>query len=173
MSAISPEKLKAGLDKYATAPEHENTLLVFELSGEHCALEAGYVRSIVHVPPRITRVPNSPDHIQGVMNLRGSIIPVLDCAIKMNGMTTSREGESRIVVVEYEEVMFGIFVEAVREVRVVYDSQIEMPDSSKAGSISVEYVTGIAKMDDGRLIVMLDLNALFGIDELITEEDNY
>ena len=152
--------------------EKENILLVFELAGENCGLEAEFVRTIVTVPPRITRIPNSPDYVTGVINLRGSIIPVLDCQIKMNGMATDRGGESRIVVVEYESVMFGIFVEAVREVRTVYESQIEMPDASRTGSIDMDYVVGIAKMDDGRLIVMLDLNTLFGIDELIMQEDN-
>lgn len=160
-------------NKYeAEKPEHENTLLVFELAGEHCGLEANNVRSIVTLPPRITRVPNSPDYIPGVINLRGSIIPVLDCSVKMNGMPTHRGNESRIVVVEYDGIMFGIFVEAVREVRVIYDSQIEMPDASKTGSVAMEYVTGIAKMDDGRLIVILDLHSLFGIDELTSEDEN-
>ncbi len=151
--------------------EKENILLVFELAGENCGLEANYVRTIVTVPPRITRIPNSPGYVTGVINLRGSIIPVLDCQVKMNGMSTSREGDARIVVVEYEGVMFGIFVENVREVRTVYESQIETPDASRTGSIDMDYVVGIAKMDDGRLIVMLDLNTLFGIDEIM-QEDN-
>lgn len=151
--------------------EKENILLVFELAGENCGLEANYVRTIVTVPPRITRIPNSPNYVTGVINLRGSIIPILDCQVKMNGMTTSREGDARIVVVEYEGVMFGIFVENVREVRTVYESQIETPDASRTGAIDMDYVVGIAKMDDGRLIVMLDLNTLFGIDEIM-QEDN-
>ncbi len=152
--------------------EKENILLVFELAGENCGLEANYVRSIVTIPPRITRIPTSPDYVTGVFNLRGSIIPVLDCQVKMTGMETNRDGEARVVVVEYEGVMFGIFVEAVREVRTVYESQIETPDASRTGSIDINYVIGIAKMDDGRLIVMLDLNTLFGIDELISLEDD-
>lgn len=152
--------------------DRESILLVFELAGESCGIEANYVRSIVTMPPRITRIPNSPDYVAGVINLRGSIIPVLDCQIKANGRPTSREGEARVVVVEYEDVMFGIFVEAVREVHKIYDSQIDMPDASRTGPIDADYVTGIAKMDDGRLIVMLDLNSLFDIDELTSEEDN-
>ena len=152
--------------------EKENILLVFELAGESCGLEAEFVRSIVTVPPRITRVPNSPDYVVGVFNLRGSIIPVLDCQVKMNGMETNREGEARIVVAEYEGVMFGFFVEAVREVRTVYESQIEMPGAAHTGPIDMDYVIGIAKMDDGRLIVMLDLNTLFDIDELILQDES-
>jgi purine-binding chemotaxis protein CheW len=151
--------------------EPERTLLVFDLVGEHCGLDVNLVREIVHVPPRISRVPNAPHYVRGVINLRGTVIPVLDCALKMGGSYTDNTSESRIVVAEFEGIQFGVLVDAVREVRSVADSLIEARDSSKDGSISTDYVTGIAKMDDGRLIVLLDLAALFDINELLEEEN--
>jgi len=151
--------------------EQVRTLLVFDLVGEHCGLPVNLVREIVHVPPRITRVPNAPHYVRGVINLRGTVIPVLDCAIKMGGSATGHSGESRIVVAEFEGIQFGVLVDAVREVKTVPDSLVETSDMSGAGDISANYVTGVAKMEDGRLIVLLDLALLFDITELLEEEE--
>lgn len=159
-----------GTEEGAT-PKAERTLLVFDLVGEQCGLDVNLVREIVHVPPRITRVPNAPDYVRGVINLRGTVIPVLDCALKMSGSWTENAGESRIVVAECEGIQFGVLVDAVREVRSVPDSLVETEASSNSGSIGTDYVMGVAKMEDGRLIVLLDLAALFDITELLEEEN--
>ena len=151
--------------------ENEKTLLVFDLAGEHCGLDVGLIREIVHVPPRVTRVPNAPPYVRGVVNLRGTVIPVLDCIQKMNGGRTEDTSESRIVVAEFEGIAFGVIVDGVREVRSISESLIETGERTKAGSIGSEYILGVAKMEDGRLIVLLDLASLFEIDELL-EEDN-
>ncbi|MDR1511090.1 MAG: chemotaxis protein CheW [Synergistaceae bacterium] len=169
MSEATAEKTKRSDEGSVTVSER--TLLVFDLVGEYCGLDVNLVREIVHVPPRITRVPNAPHYVRGVINLRGTVIPVLDCAMKMGGSQTGNTSESRIVVAEFEGIQFGVLVDAVREVRSVPDSLIESEDSSSAGSIGTEYVIGIAKMDDGRLIVLLDLAQLFEITQLL-EEDN-
>lgn len=150
--------------------EQETIYLVFDLLGENCGLNVAEVLSIVLVPPNITRVPNAPYYVRGVMNLRGTIIPVLDCGVKLGGATTVVEQESRVVVAEIEGVQFGVMVDAVREVRSVFDSQVEKPDTSNSSSLSVEYVSGIAKMDDGRLLVLLDLAKVFELEELLEEE---
>lgn len=155
----------------ASLPENEKTLLVFDLAGEHCGLDVALVREIVHVPPRITRVPNAPNYVRGVINLRGTVIPVLDCLQKMSGGYTEQTNESRIVVAEFEEIQFGVLVDAVREVRSIPESLVESGGSTKASSIGDEYILGVAKMDDGRLIVLLDLAELFEINELLEEEN--
>ena len=167
--AVAARKRADGDD--GAAMEQERTLLVFDLVGEYCGLEVNLVREIVHVPPRITRVPNAQHYVRGVINLRGTVIPVLDCALKMGNSQTGSTRESRIVVAEFEGIQFGVLVDAVREVRSVPDSLIESEESSSTGSIGTEYVIGIAKMDDGRLIVLLDLAELFDITQLL-EEDN-
>jgi purine-binding chemotaxis protein CheW len=172
MSGTLAEAATKRADKNESAAlESERTLLVFDLVGEHCGLDVNLVREIVHVPPRITRVPNAPHYVRGVINLRGTVIPVLDCAMKMGGSYTDNTAESRIVVAEFEGIQFGVLVDAVREVRSVADSLIEAADTSKSGSIGTDYVTGVAKMDDGRLIVLLDMAALFEINELLEEEN--
>ncbi|MDR1516378.1 MAG: chemotaxis protein CheW [Synergistaceae bacterium] len=172
MSGTAAELATKRAEKNETmALEPERTLLVFDLVSEHCGLDVNLVREIVHVPPRITRVPNAPHYVRGVINLRGTVIPVLDCAMKMGGPFTDTTSESRIVVAEFEGIQFGVLVDAVREVRTVADSLIETGDTSKNGTIGTDYVTGVAKMEDGRLIVLLDLAALFDINELLEEEN--
>ncbi|MDR1020522.1 MAG: chemotaxis protein CheW [Synergistaceae bacterium] len=171
MSGATTELATRGAERIeAVTLEAERTLLVFDLVGEHCGLDVNLVREIVHVPPRITRVPNAPHYVRGVINLRGTVIPVLDCAMKMGGSYTDNTSESRIVVAEFEGIQFGVLVDGVREVRTVADSLIETGDASKNDAIGAAYVTGVAKMEDGRLIVLLDLAALFDINELLEEE---
>ena len=160
-----------GKQTYAeSAAEKETIYLVFDLLGENCGLNVAEVLSIVLVPPNISRVPNAPYYVRGVMNLRGTIIPVLDCGVKLGGAAAVVGQESRVVVAEIEGVQFGVMVDAVREVRSVFDSQVEKPDTSNSRSLSVEYVSGIAKMDDGRLLVLLDLAKVFELEELLEEE---
>ncbi|MDR1915696.1 MAG: chemotaxis protein CheW [Synergistaceae bacterium] len=172
MSATTTETVNRSADTGENiALESERTLLVFDLVGEYCGLDVNLVREIVHVPPRITRVPNAPHYVRGVINLRGTVIPVLDCALKMGGSFTANTSESRIVVAEFEGIQFGVLVDAVREVRSVPDSLIESDGSASNDSIGTEYVIGIAKMDDGRLIVLLDLAELFEITQLLEEEN--
>jgi purine-binding chemotaxis protein CheW len=171
MSEVSAAMTKKNTNDDGAVVEHERTLLVFDLVGEYCGLDVNLVREIVHVPARITRVPNAPLYVRGVINLRGTVIPVLDCALKMGGSQTGNTSESRIVVAEFEGIQFGVLVDAVREVRSVPDSLIESEDSPSAGSIGTDYVIGIAKMDDGRLIVLLDLAELFDITKLLEEEN--
>jgi purine-binding chemotaxis protein CheW len=108
--------------------------------------------------------------VRGVVNLRGTVIPVLDCVSKMGGAHTESTNESRIVVAEFEGIQFGVLVDAVREVKAVPDSLIEAANNTGSASIGANYILGVAKMDDGRLIVLLDLATLFEINELLEEE---
>lgn len=162
-TAVSTEEISAA------ATDATMTLLVFDLVGEHCGLEAKFVQTIVHMPPRITRVPNAPAHVSGVFNLRGTVVPVLDCGVKMGMGQAERTSDTRVVVAEVEGIQFGFFVDAVREVREVPESIIERGHVDSSG-ISVEYIDGVVKMDDGRLVVLLDLLSLFDIRELLEED---
>lgn len=157
------------IDSSGPAPEHNITILVFSLVGENCALEAKYVQSIVQMPPRITRVPNAPFHVKGVFNLRGNVVPVLDCGLKMGMGEMVQSSDTRVVVAEIEGIQFGFFVDAVREVREIPDTIIEH-QSSYGSDVPIEYIEGVAKFDDGRLVVLLDLVSLFDIRELMEEE---
>ena len=147
----------------------EHITLVFALGGEDYGLDVKYVKEIVRLPPFITRVPNAPSSVRGVINLRGSIVPVFDMRQKMDVAGKDLTDEARIVVLSWNEVLFGILVDAVREVTTIYDGQIE-PTPQLSLSIERKYLLGVAKRDDGRLIVLLDLPVLFGIDDILGDK---
>ena len=147
--------------------EHIN--LVFVLGNEDFGVDINIVREIVRVPPFITRVPNAPNYIRGVINLRGTIVPVFDMELKIGMLPTSLTEEARIVVLSVSDVMFGIIVNSVREVRTIYDSQLE-PASKLSTTMDRRYVLWVAKPADGRLIVLLDVSTLFDLDQILLGE---
>ena len=147
--------------------EHIN--LVFALGNENFGVDINIVREIVRVPPFITRVPNAPNYVRGVINLRGTIVPVFDMELKIGMPSTPLTEEARIVVLSVSEVMFGIIVNSVREVRTIYDAQLEAA-SKLSTAVDKRYVMWVAKPADGRLIVLLDVSTLFDLDQILLED---
>lgn len=147
--------------------EHIN--LVFALGNENFGVDINIVREIVRVPPFITRVPNAPNYIRGVINLRGTIVPVFDMELKIGMPSTPLTDEARIVVLSVSDVMFGIIVNSVREVRTIYDSQLE-PAAKLSTAMEKRYVMWVAKPADGRLILLLDISALFDLEQILLED---
>lgn len=106
----------------------------------------------------LTKVPQSPDGIEGVINLRGRIIPVLDLRVQF-GLTSSQlDDNSRIVVVEVQGNTIGFIVDSVHEVLRI-DRSIVEPTPQMTTSIDSSYVDGVAKLDED-LLILLDLNNL-------------
>ena len=147
--------------------EHIN--LVFTLGNENFGVDINIVREIVRVPPFITRVPNAPDYIRGVINLRGTIVPVFDMELKIGMPSTHLTDEARIGVLSVNDVMFGIIVNSVREVRTIYEAQLEAA-SRLSTAVEKRYVMWVAKPADGRLILLLDVPILFDLDQVLLEE---
>lgn len=160
---VSPKDI----DETSQGQEHIN--LVFVLGSEDFGVDVNIVREIVRVPPFITRVPNAPEYIRGVINLRGTIVPVFDMQLKIGMPSTPLTDEARIVVLSVNDVMFGIIVNSVREVRTIFESQMEA-SSRLSSAMDKRYVTGVAKPTDGRLILLLDVPSLFDLDQILLEE---
>ncbi len=148
--------------------EHIN--LVFTLGNENFGVDVNIVSEIVRVPSFITRVPNAPMYIKGVMNLRGNIVPVFDMQLKIGMMQSPLTEEARIIVLSVKEVMFGIIVNSVTEVRTIYDTQLE-PATKLSSAVDKRYVLWVAKPADERLILLLDVSSLFELDQIL-QEDN-
>jgi len=146
----------------------ERICLIFGLGEEDFGLDVNVVREIVRVPPFITRVPNASHYIRGVINLRGTIVPVFDMGLKISITPTPMTEEARIVVISLNDITFGIIVNAVREVITIYESQIETVNQEYAEER--KYVLGVAKPEDGRLIVLLDIYSLFDLEQILAEE---
>lgn len=137
-------------------------VVAFQLGNEEYAVDILNVQEINRLL-NITRVPRSPDYIDGVVNLRGSIIPVINLHTKFNLSKNDGEDEdTRIIVFQFEDVKAGIIVDKVSEVLHLRRSDIE--ETSKVyNSIDAEMIKGVAKVDD-RLLILLDLQKLLGIE---------
>ena len=103
----------------------------------------------------VTRVPNSPEYIDGVINLRGKVIPIIDLRRRFQMERKEHDKNTRIVVVELSGKVVGFVVDAVSEVMRIPKSVTEPPPPIVAG-IDAEYITAVAKLED-RLLILLDL----------------
>jgi purine-binding chemotaxis protein CheW len=129
----------------------------FRIGRETFGLPIAAVREIVRVP-EITAVPNVPDYVEGVINLRGRIIPVIDLRKRFGEKSVQPDRKNRIVVVEIENRSVGLLVHSASEVLRVPPSEIEAPQTVfQEGEPS--YVSGVAKLK-GRLVILLHLPRL-------------
>ncbi len=136
----------------------EEQVVVFELAGECYGVDISRVQEIIR-PPAITAVPRAPEYVEGVVNLRGRVIPVINLRFRFRLPETERGRTDRIVVLELDGQTVGAAVDAVSEVLRIPRSAIE-PPAATLGGAEDSYLRGIAKVDD-RLIILLDLNHLF------------
>ncbi|MCB0262532.1 MAG: chemotaxis protein CheW [Calditrichia bacterium] len=129
-------------------------LVSFVVENEEYGIDILNVQEIIRMM-EISRVPNAPDFIEGVINLRGKIVPVVDLRKRFGRIPRKRDKETRIIVVELGEKVVGFLVDQVQEVLRVPKSIIE-PPPELAIDIDARYITGVAKLDD-RLLILLDL----------------
>jgi len=113
------------------------------------------VREIVRVPA-ITAVPNTQEYVEGVINLRGKIVSVMDLRKRFGESAVENNKKNRIVVVEFECRTVGLIVNSASEVLKISSSEIAPPGSVFIDG-EVDYVTGVAKLGE-RLIILLDLS---------------
>jgi purine-binding chemotaxis protein CheW len=137
--------------------EKDLQVVGFRIGNETFGVRIGSVREIVRVP-EITAVPNAPETIEGVINLRGKIIPVMDLRKRFGQTDVGFDKRNRILVVELENKLLGLIVNAASEVLKIPPSEIESPGTVFAEGES-SYVTGVGKLK-GRLIIILDIARL-------------
>ncbi len=140
----------------------ENQLVVFNLADEHYGVDIGAVESIIKLQP-ITAVPHAPSFVEGVTNLRGAVLPVIDLRRRFGLPAEKDTRDSRIVVVEIDGAQVGMIVDAVTEVLSVSEEDIEPPPSIVT-TVDSAFITGIAKVDS-RLIILLDLGQVLDTEE--------
>ncbi len=138
-------------------------LVGFHIGDEEFCLDILRVQEIIRVQ-QLTRVPNSPDAMDGVMNLRGKIIPVIALRKRFGLEPAPSSKNARIVVVEVKGTVLGLIVDSVSEVlRIPADTVVPPP---QLGQSRQEYVSGVGKLDD-RLLILLDVDRLMSADELM------
>jgi len=141
----------------------EMQLVVFDLATEFYGVDIGDVREIIRMQA-ITRVPGAPPYVEGIINLRGQVIPVVDLRKRLELTVSEQTADSRIVWVTINEQDVGVIVDAVTEVLRIPVASIE-PPSSMVSNVDSDYLRGIAKLES-RLIILLDLGKVLAtIDE--------
>ena len=137
----------------------EAQLVTFSLGSEEFGVEIMCVQEIIRIPP-ITRVPKAPDYVEGVINLRGNVIPVISLRTRFRMIRAEETDLSRIIVLQVHKKVFGIRVDAVTEVLRLASEAIEPPPPIALGMDS-QFIRGVGKIGE-RLLILLELDQIMG-----------
>ena len=136
-------------------------LVSFRLAQEEYGIEITKVQEII-LMGEITRVPQTPPYIKGLINLRSTVIPIVDLRLRFGLSQEAPTDETRIMVVNVCHKTIGIIVDAVSEVLRIAKEQIAPPPPTVAG-LGRDYLTGLVKLDS-RLLIMLDIDKILGVE---------
>ncbi len=148
------------------------TYLTFTLGDEQYAVDVTKAREVLEITS-ITKVPRTPEFMRGVINLRGSVVPVCDMKTKFGMGQTARTVDSRVVVMEIvyggENAVVGVLADSVQEVIELDSAQIEPPP--KIGmSIDTEFIRGMGKRNED-FIIILDIDRVFSPEDMAHMEE--
>ncbi|MBX9655324.1 chemotaxis protein CheW [bacterium] len=153
-AAITPHRVGTSARSEEAASQQ---VVGFHLAGEEYGIEITKIQEII-LPGEITRIPQVPHFIEGLINLRGSVIPIIDLRKRFNLPSSERTDQTRIVVVNVGEKTIGVVVDAVTQVIRINRNQIEPtpPTVSAAGN---EHIAGLAKVEH-RMLILLEIDKL-------------
>lgn len=152
------------LDEGSRFSEENLRLVTFELSGEEFGVDIMQVSEVIPVP-RITRIPQAPGCIKGLINLRGKILVVIDLNKRLEFSSKETDSLSRIIIVEVKDTVLGMLVNSVKEVMSLPLSSIQQPPEMIKSKINAEYLRGVGKIGS-RLIILLNLARVLGEEEI-------
>jgi purine-binding chemotaxis protein CheW len=160
-------KLSEGVAMTDTNTMSSQQYVTFNLDNELFGFEVTRTREILNLAP-ITKVPQSPEYLLGVINLRGQVVPVIDMRLKLGLPAGDETEETCIIVVEVqidgEVIVVGALADAVREVQDIRADQVEPPP--KLGTrLKTEFITGMGKVDE-QFMILLNLDCIFNSEEL-------
>jgi purine-binding chemotaxis protein CheW len=136
-------------------------MVSFHVGDEEFGVDILRVQEIIRVQ-QLTRVPNSPDCVVGVINLRGKVIPVVALRKRFGLESLAHDKQTRIVVIERKGTVLGFMVDSVSEVLRIPVDAVEAPPC--LGKVEHEYVSGVSKLND-RLLILLDVDRLMSDSE--------
>lgn len=164
-AATATAAIKAGRGHPPVLASQEVQVVTFELFGETFALPILDVREIIRMVA-ITPVPQAPGFVEGVINLRGQILPIVDLRRRFGLAPQQRDDNTCIIVVELgNSAVIGLIVDAVREVERLPSDTVTPPPSLVAGAIGAEYIKGISNHSD-KMMIHIDLRRVFNNAEL-------
>lgn len=135
-------------------------LVTFKIGNEEFGVDIFKVREINKMM-QITKVPESPMYVEGVVNLRGNVTPIVDLRKRLGVVENETTEKTSIIVVELGKTAVGLIVDEVKEVLRIQSTITEAPPELVAG-VNSEYITSVAKLDD-RLLILLDLNKILSL----------
>lgn len=139
----------------------EEQMVTFSLGTEEFGVDIMKVQEIIRIPP-ITRVPKANIYVEGVINLRGIVIPIINLRTRF-GMPAAEESDlNRIIVLQIDGKVFGIMVDSVAEVLRLSEDAIEPPPPIALG-MDANFIRGVGKIED-RLLILLKLDQIMGGD---------
>ncbi|WP_096189105.1 chemotaxis protein CheW [Evansella halocellulosilytica] len=138
-------------------------VIVFQLKDEEYGVEVEQVKSIERVQ-HITRVPNTPPFVKGVINLRGVVTPIIDLRSRFGIEPAEETNATRIIIISYEEMEVGLIVDAANDVIDIRGEAIE-PPPEVVGGLEADYIRGVAKLDK-RLLILLNLDKVLNHQEI-------
>lgn len=152
------------LEEKSRISEENLHLVTFELSGEEFGVDIMQVSEVLPVP-RITRIPQAPECVKGLINLRGKILVVIDLNKRLGFSSNETDSLSRIIMVEIKDTVIGMLVNSVKEVMCLPLSSIEPTPETIKSKINAEYLTGVGKVGN-RLLILLNLAKVLGEEEI-------
>lgn len=138
-------------------------LVSFRLDNEEYGVEVLKVREIIRMV-NITQMPNTPNYIEGIINLRGKVIPIVSMRKRFSLMDTENDSQTRVIIMDISGELLGFTVDAVSEVIRISSSEIQPSPTVAAGGVGQEYIAGVINHDE-RLLVLLNLDMMFSNDE--------
>ncbi len=146
------------------AVEESKQLVIFKLGDEEFGVDILQVREIEKLDQQVTRVPKSPNFVEGVINLRGEIIPIVDLRKRFGLVVRQTGNEARIIIVDISDGQVGMVVDSVVEVVRLNVSAIETAPSITKG-VDAYFLSGVAKINE-RLIVLINLERALSPEEM-------
>lgn len=146
----------------------ELKVVVFTLANEEYGIEVDKIKTIERLSP-ITRVPKTPPFVKGVINLRGVVVPVIDLRGRFGLPETEPTDNSRIIIVAAHDLEVGFIVDSANDVLDVMSDAVENPPEV-VGGVKAKYLSGVAKVGDNRLLILLNLAEVLNRSEIIQLE---
>ncbi len=137
-------------------------LVSFKIGNEEFGVDILKVQEINKMV-EITKMPNSPHFVEGVINLRGKVIPVVDLRKRLGLNAVEKTKDTRIIIVEVEGKIIGFIVDSVSEVLRIPANITEAPPEIATG-INSDFIMSVGKLED-RLLILIDLNKILSLDE--------
>jgi purine-binding chemotaxis protein CheW len=154
--------VKSG-DVNASGGDQLIQLVSFMLSNEEYGVEVLKVREIIRMPG-ITKMPNTPSYVEGIINLRGKVIPIISMRKRFGLVEVDHDIHTRIMVMDVGGGLTGFIVDAVSEVIRIHSSEIQPPPAMVSGNIDQEFITGVFNHTD-RLLIIMDVDQMFSPQE--------